>query len=620
MDTLDEDPGFQELYGRVLERLHAGLEVDVDGMGVENSAHREALRHVVTNWRAIHASPMGDSRNARARNLLHTHPEFDGYRLTGILGEGGCSVVFRAQDVGALQAMGEDVADYTHAAIKVFTGGISHSTLKKEFASLKSLSKARCVPDIYKYGEVEGFPYLAMQLIEGNPLVSLLALGKELGPPKRCRALVITICRALAEVADHVSATECGLELVHGDIKPQNIIILDGDEVKLLDFSVAMLRRSGPRTLGENTLSSAIGYTPHFASPEMLIGNDPADRITPASDIFQLGLVAFRMMTGRDYWLVPSQERPALLSRHPDSHLAGVVARAVSWEPARRFPSASKMHEALCPKPPPGPMIRILRSRIFRALAVTMVVAIMFGFGWLVHSWQSDARKAEVETKLQESRGQLASSQAEVANLRERLRLSIGQSPGTYEQRLTNIRVRYDNVKKGTAAEDDLARLEDDCRGFVKEFPGDVMTPGVRAVEAWIRDARTKGVIRVEPIEFKENAYWDTATMHYRIGLRGVPWDDTKRIVAYVETVDHTADLTGKRFFETTWRPGKRIDVQITAWGKEGVDHFPLDGDGEILKSEEDVIEKSLRTSGDDDFTFRFRIKRIGFGRMPGRP
>ncbi|MEI7838134.1 MAG: hypothetical protein WCK05_17160, partial [Planctomycetota bacterium] len=318
--------------------------------------------------------------------------------------------------------------------------------------------------------------------------------------------------------------------------------------------------------------------------------------------------------------LVDSHERQALLSKHPDFRLRRAVKGALQWEPARRFPSASSMCEALCPRPFGGRLVDNLRSPASWLLIIMMVaIPVAFSRGWEASSRRANVQLGAIQGELHQKNEEKASLKADVADLQERLRI-IGKLPKTYERRLTNIRARYDNVKRGTASDDDLMKLEDDCRGFVSEFPGDAMASPVTAVEVWIRDARKQGVIRVEPVEFKENTYWSSKVpMRYQINLRGIPWDDSSTI-QYGTNITRAADLAGKDSFQTPWRPGKQIDLRIIVKDKEGVDHFPLNGDSEILKSEEGVIEKALETSRDNDFVFRFRIRRIGFGPMPQRP
>jgi len=206
--------------------------------------------------------------------------------------------------------------------------------------------------------ERSGMPWLAMELLEGQDLAQRIEQGPI--PPAEAREIVSQMCHALN--AGHVAG------IVHRDLKPENVFIARARRVgvpftvKVLDFGIAKLLESA-RT-GHQT--SAIG-TPLWMAPEQ---TEASNRITPASDVWALGLVVFRMLTNRYYWaeayrqnanihailtevlqrpLVPASQRAAelgaghLVPSGFDAWFAGCVDR----DPGRRFPNAGRAFEWL---------------------------------------------------------------------------------------------------------------------------------------------------------------------------------------------------------------------------------------------------------------------------------
>src|SRR5438034_918662 len=142
---------------------------------------------------------------------------------------------------------------------------------------------------IYDFGETpEGLIYLAMEFVEGQPLKHVL---EREGALPVARAVTI-----FAQVADALQAAH-DLGIVHRDLKPDNVMIArarDGtDVVKVVDFGIAKL--VGSDASQEVTKTGLVIGTPEFMSPEQLSG----DKLDGRSDIYSLGLVFFKMLTGR---------------------------------------------------------------------------------------------------------------------------------------------------------------------------------------------------------------------------------------------------------------------------------------------------------------------------------
>ena len=204
------------------------------------------------------------------------------YNIIGRLGEGAMADVYRAID----QSIGRKVA------VKV---------LKPEFArnaalNIRFLREARAagalshpnIATIYEVGEEESVAYIAMELVEGQPLDSfLLANGRM--PYERVLMLGQQLAGALAYAHQ--------LGVVHRDVKPSNILLSsDGRTAKLVDFGVARIDEPDPG--GDNLARTQFGQmlgTPRYMSPEQALSL-PVDH---RSDLFSLGIVLYEMVTGK---------------------------------------------------------------------------------------------------------------------------------------------------------------------------------------------------------------------------------------------------------------------------------------------------------------------------------
>ena len=236
------------------------------------------------------------------------------YRVLREIGRGGMGVVYLAErsDVGL------------RAALKVLSGPVADGTEdpdaerfldeRRHLATLAHPNVAR----LYDAGHTaDGRPYFAMEHVDGEPLTAY-ADRRGLGLRDRL-ALFEQVCAAVRHVH--------GRGLVHGDVKPENVLVADDDEgrpvAKLLDFGVAARWRSrGDGASGAPTPAWR-PFTYGFAPPEVVAGGEP----TPASDVYSLGVVLrelVRPSTGRG---VPIAVAEALRS---------VVERATSEVASRR--------------------------------------------------------------------------------------------------------------------------------------------------------------------------------------------------------------------------------------------------------------------------------------------
>jgi hypothetical protein len=255
-----------------------------------------------------------------------------GYRIDGVLGEGGMGVVYEATQLSLERKV----------ALKLISGTLGDDFSFRERFRREGLIQAAIdhpnIVTVYEAGQSEHGLFLAMRLIRGPSLRDLI-LGRELEPE---RAL-----RFLDQIADALdTAHEAGL--IHRDIKPSNVLVSTGarDHAYLADFGVT--KAPGEATL---TRTGQLVGTIDYMAPEVIRG-EPA---TPASDIYALGALLYECLTGSIPY--PRETDAAVLYAHlfdapprvtqerPDLPAAidAVVERGMATEPADRYASAGEL-------------------------------------------------------------------------------------------------------------------------------------------------------------------------------------------------------------------------------------------------------------------------------------
>ncbi len=264
----------------------------------------------------------------------------DRYAIIRKLGEGGMGAVY----------LGEHVKMGRKSAIKVMNPSMANdpdaiSRFNREASNASRISHPN-VCQIYDFGETpEGIIYLAMEYIQGASLTDII---EREGALPAARA-----ARILRQSADALSAAH-DLGIVHRDLKPDNIMIVQGrdgaDVVKVVDFGIAKAV-AGEETGQKVTKTGLVVGTPEYMSPEQLSG----DKLDGRSDIYSLGLVFYRMLTGVLPFQADSAQEtmikrltddpmPLALAR-PDiafpPGLQAVLDRALARQPAARYARAS---------------------------------------------------------------------------------------------------------------------------------------------------------------------------------------------------------------------------------------------------------------------------------------
>ncbi|MEA2476900.1 MAG: eukaryotic-like serine/threonine-protein kinase [Actinomycetota bacterium] len=259
----------------------------------------------------------------------------DRYRLGNKIAVGGMGAVYEATD----ERLDREVA------VKLLKEGLATDPrfverFRREARAAAALMHPN-IAAVYDYGVDHDRHFIVMELVRGRDLARLLNEEGRL-EPARAAAIGAQIASALSH------AHKAGV--IHRDVKPGNVIVSDGDRVKVTDFGIA-------RAVGDSTLTATgtLLGTAHYISPEQAAGR-PAE---PASDIYAAGIVVFEMLTGAPPFTGDSPiaiamkhasgELPAPSFVNPGVPVAfdSVIARATEKDPGDRFADAEDFGQAL---------------------------------------------------------------------------------------------------------------------------------------------------------------------------------------------------------------------------------------------------------------------------------
>ncbi len=268
------------------------------------------------------------------------------YRIERVLGRGGMGAVYSVQHVNtgeslALKLLHPSLAENAQAVERFRTEARAPVRIASDH--VVRVTDADIAP------EIGGVPFLVMEQLSGRDL------GSEL---KRRGALPAgEVCLYLRQVARALDKAH-GMGIVHRDLKPANLFLTrreDGSPlVKILDFGIAKLADGVSHDM---TQDGTIFGTPWYMSPEQASGK--AKQVGPPADLWALGLIAFRLLTGQNYWTAEGMaaligqivyepmEPPSRKAPHLGPRFDEWFAKACSREPDQRFRSAMEMVTAL---------------------------------------------------------------------------------------------------------------------------------------------------------------------------------------------------------------------------------------------------------------------------------
>ena len=259
----------------------------------------------------------------------------DRYQIIRTIGEGGMANVYLAHDI----ILDRDVA------VKILRGDLAGDEkfvrrFQREAIAASSLSHPNIV-EMYDVGEDDGKYFIVMEYIEGRTLKSLI---KKRG--------ALTLSEVIDIMLQLTSGLACAHEsyIIHRDIKPQNVLILDDGRVKITDFGIAMALNSNELTQTNSVMGSV-----HYLPPEQANGNGS----TIKSDIYSTGILMYELLTGKLPFkgdnaveIAIKQMKdpiPSVCDMNPEipQSVENIILKATAKNPKNRYDNVMEMHNDL---------------------------------------------------------------------------------------------------------------------------------------------------------------------------------------------------------------------------------------------------------------------------------
>ena len=259
----------------------------------------------------------------------------DRYQIIKSIGEGGMANVYLAYDT---------ILD-RNVAVKVLRGDLANDEkfvrrFQREALSASSLSNPNIV-EVYDVGEDNGEYYIVMEYVEGKHLKALLK--------KRGKLTVPEVIDIALQITNGLSVAHDSY-IIHRDIKPQNILILENGLIKITDFGIAVAMNATQLTQTNSVMGSV-----HYLPPEQASGTGA----TLQSDIYSIGILMYELLTGKlpfrgdnavEIALKHLKEpMPSIRDELPDipQSVENIILRATAKNPKNRYSDAREMHEDL---------------------------------------------------------------------------------------------------------------------------------------------------------------------------------------------------------------------------------------------------------------------------------
>jgi len=263
------------------------------------------------------------------------------YQIREIIGEGAMACVYKAYDPEINRAL----------AIKLLKAqlrldGEYRNRFLREAKGAGVLSHPNIVT-VFDVGEDQGHPYIAMELVEGQTLAEELKARKAISTKD-----IVEIGIQLARALDY--AHKKGI--VHRDVKPGNIMRLtDTNTIKVADFGICRIDGSDTADATQQTQIGNVLGTPHYLSPEQVVG----EKVDSRSDLFSAGVVLYQLLTGHlpfegdtlisVAYKITKTDPPSLDKVRGDLPLSlrRIIERALKKQPEKRFQSGEEFAQAL---------------------------------------------------------------------------------------------------------------------------------------------------------------------------------------------------------------------------------------------------------------------------------
>ncbi|MBI5017308.1 MAG: protein kinase [Deltaproteobacteria bacterium] len=308
--------------------------------------------------------------------------EIGRYKILEQLGQGAMATVYKAYDPKIDRALAIKVLRQERCSDAEY-----RMRFLREAKAAGILSHPNIVT-VYDVGELEGRPYIVMELLEGTPLDHVMKSGERM-PMDR----VVSIGLQLAQALSFAHAKG----IVHRDVKPSNIVI-SGDAIKVTDFGIA---RMETKDSTRQTQMGEILGTPQYMSPEQVIGKD----VDARSDLFSVGVLLYQLLAGETpfeadtlttllFKIATEEPKPLQAPSNLPASLKRIVDRLLKKQPEKRFQTAAELADALArvkhelqEAAEQKDLPRVIPIRVRWALimgglvAVTMILSIFFIYG-----------------------------------------------------------------------------------------------------------------------------------------------------------------------------------------------------------------------------------------------
>ncbi|MFP4054428.1 MAG: protein kinase domain-containing protein, partial [Phycisphaerae bacterium] len=329
-------------------------------------------------------------------------PAIDGYEMEDILSDSGAQgIVWRARQKGTERDVAVKVFDPVHGR-----SAIGLARFEREVRLAARLEHPH-IASVYHSGVVDGCPWYSMELVDGRPLDEY-AEDRSLTLVERVQ-LMIRVARAIQH------AHERGI--IHRDLKPSNVLVTGEGEPRVLDFGLARSLDTDCQELLVSQEGQPLGNLLHMA-PEQARGD--ADAISTRTDVYGLGIMLYRLLTGSEprnlggsYYEALRQVAeqdvtpPRQVSGGCPRELEAILLKAAESEPGRRYATAGQLADDLENYLAGDPIqarrqtfAYVIRKKLWKhryvsATAVAGLLLLCAGVVFYIHSIQAERRRTE---------------------------------------------------------------------------------------------------------------------------------------------------------------------------------------------------------------------------------
>lgn len=348
----------------------------------------------------------------------------DTYEIIGKLGEGSGGIVYKAIH----KRLKKEVV-----VKQIKNQGMALKEKRKEVDILKNLNHSY-LPQVLDFFEIGSNAYTVMSFIPGKSLKTLLQEGRYFQKKEVIR-WAMQLCSALQYLHEQTPP------IIHGDIKPANIMLTPKGDICLIDFNISFFMNSG----------TVLGYTDGYTSPEQYqrVRNikegirENFVKIDERADLYSLGATLYHIITGEKLTENEGKSDRTLLNEKAGETFASVIERALEQDPRKRFQSAAEMLQALQMLPKKDRRYKMLLARQWaeRVIGCACLAGCMALTGYGVYTIRLE--KTDRYNELVEKQEQLIAEQ-EFDKEEEVYREAVRLRPSSLESYYQNACALYE--------------------------------------------------------------------------------------------------------------------------------------------------------------------------------